>query len=457
MAGRPLPICQTEGAGGLRPPPSEADISEISAQTAKLGLRAKLVRVYALQVLMISVAALVGVYITYLIVENVLTREALITETEYYWDVKAQDPDHPLPNVRNLVGYKAVGGDFSRVPPALVDLPLGFGKAEALPGNNLVYVSEQGDERVYLVFADAQVADLVFYFGLAPLAAVLLTVYIVFFLTYRLSHAAISPMLSLAQAIEEFDFRSTDRLVVPVTPDDVDRETRLMIEALQEFSSRLEQFIERERTFTRNAGHELRTPIAVMKGSLDLLQADAGRPDADKRVFERMRRVVTDMELLLETLLMLAREEDVFVEGEKTSINQVIAEELELLAELADEQGNKIEFLEDVEGFCNAKPRVLAIMLGNLLRNALTYTKNGVVTIQITDDYVIIRDTGIGMSSEDMDNAFTAFFRGDTASREARGQGLGLALVRRLSQQLNWRVELQSALGKGTEFKVWYR
>lgn len=428
----------------------------MSAQSAKLGLRAKLVRVYALQVLLISVAALVGVYITYLIVENVLTRQALVTETDYYWEQLQENPAHPLPNVRNLLGYKAVGDDYSTVPEALHDLPLGFGKADALPGDNLIFVSQRNNMRLYLVFADAQVADLVFYFGLAPLAAVLLTVYIVFFLTYRLSHAAISPMLNLAQAIEDFDFRSTDKLEVPVTPDDVDRETRLMVEALQEFSSRLAQFIERERTFTRNAGHELRTPIAVMKGSLDLLEADASRPDKDKRIFERMRRVVNDMETLLETLLTLAREEDVFADDRTTSVNQVIAEEIELLTEFADEKGNQIEFLEDVEALCSAKPRVLAIMLSNLVRNALTYTTGGVVTIQITPSCVIVKDTGIGMSEEDMDNAFTAFFRGDTASRTTRGQGLGLALVRRLAQQLGWRVELDSKLGSGTEFKVWF-
>ena len=402
-------------------------------------------------------AALVGVFITYLIVENVLTREALVTEAAYYWDYLGNDPDHPLPNVRNMVGYKAVGEDFSAVPEALRDLEPGFGKAKTMDGEPLVYVSQRGEQTLYLVFAEAQVADLVFYFGLAPLAAVLLTVYILLFLTYRLSHAAISPMLNLAQSLEEFDFRSTQRLEVPVTPEDVDRETRLMVEALQEFSSRLEQFIERERTFTRDAGHELRTPIAVLKGSLDILESNSDRPDTDLKVLQRMRRVVTDMETLLETLLMLAREEDVFAVDGPTSVNQVIAEEIELLTELAEANNNRIEFFEDFDVVCNARPRVLAIMMSNLIRNGLTYTQNGRVTIRVTDRYVAVTDTGIGMSDEDMDGAFTAFFRSERAKETASGQGLGLALVRRLAQQLDWRVDLDSEVGVGTEFRVWYR
>ena len=99
-----------------------------------------------------------------------------------------------------------------------------------------------------------------------------------------------------------------------------------MVEALQAFSFRLEQFIERERTFTRDAGHELRTPIAVLKGSLDILETNKQRSDTDLQALQRMRRVLSDMETLLETLLMLAREEDVFADDIPTSVNQVIAE-----------------------------------------------------------------------------------------------------------------------------------
>ena len=152
-----------------------------------------MVRVYALQVLAISIAALIGVGMTYVIVENVLTREALATEATYYWDYVGKDPNHPLPNVRNMMGYLAQGDDYSGVPEPLRSLDVGFGSADNIPGSPPVHVSQRGDKTLYLVFAEAQVADLVFYFGLAPLAAVLLTVYILLFLTYRLSHAAISP------------------------------------------------------------------------------------------------------------------------------------------------------------------------------------------------------------------------------------------------------------------------
>ena len=73
----------------------------------------------------------------------------------------------------------------------------------------------------------------------------------------------------------------------------------------------MDTFIERERIFTRDASHELRTPIAVFKGSLDLLQRKSDRSEDDEKAFARMRRTVEDMEGLIETLLLLARGEEV--------------------------------------------------------------------------------------------------------------------------------------------------
>ena len=73
-------------------------------------------RVYVLQVSFISIAALIGLSMTYLIVVNVLSREALVKESVYFWDKLANNPEHQLPDVANMVGYLSVGEDLSAVP-----------------------------------------------------------------------------------------------------------------------------------------------------------------------------------------------------------------------------------------------------------------------------------------------------------------------------------------------------
>ena len=421
--------------------------------SARHSLRAKLIRVYALQVLLISVAALVGVYITYLIVQDVLTRQALAGEAEHFWSLYADNPTQGLPNTANMQGYLDAPGSSRPPPAALLKLAEGYGRVDELPGAPLAHISERDGERLYLLFAEGQVSSLVFYFGLAPLSAVLLTVYALLFLTYRLSHQAISPMMNLAQALERFDFRDGQPLEIPAELDNADRETRLMIEAFESFTERLANFLERERTFTRNAGHELRTPIAVMKGSLDILESRNDLASRDQTVLARMRRVVGDMEVLLETLLTLAREEDVFA-PEGCSVNLIVAEEVELLTDLAQDKGLALTIENHAELSCNARPRVLGIIVSNLVRNAISYTEAGNVTVVIDAAGFSVRDSGIGIAEGDLEHIFTAFFRSSAVVSHSDGQGLGLALVKRLCNQLGWRLAVQSELGQGTEMTV---
>ena len=450
---------------------SIANSPGLTTRKTKRGLRAKLVRVYALQVLLISIAALVGTYITYVIVEDVLTQQALNEEAEHFWELFAQDSAQPLPDTENMKGYLAHGADKSHLPFALRELSVGFGRVGEMPNSPLVHVSEEDGRTLYLVFAEEQVSTLVFYFGLAPLLAVLLTVYVLLFLTYRLSDQAISPILNLAKVFEQYNFRGTEKIEIPDLPDDVDLETKMLADALESFSSRLTQFVDRERTFTRNAGHELRTPIAVIKGSLELLKSREHSAQ-DARVFERLSRVVSDMQGLLETLLLLAREEEVLGD-QAVSVNSIVVEEIEMLTELAREQKNTVTLYENCEAECFAQPRVLAIIVSNLLRNAILYTEEGTINVHISEQSLAIADTGIGMSNDDLQQVFSAFYRGSNvtnrvpdrqsqltdqsiAKQANHGQGLGLALVRRLCEQLNWRIEVTSVEGAGTEFIIFF-
>ena len=112
------------------------------------GLRNKLTRVYALQVLLISIAALIGTYITYLIVEDVLTREALQEEAAHFWQKYEANAEHPLPDVANMRAYLARGGDHTGLPSALQDLETGFGRATGLADEPLVFVSDREGDRL---------------------------------------------------------------------------------------------------------------------------------------------------------------------------------------------------------------------------------------------------------------------------------------------------------------------
>ncbi len=427
----------------------------------RTGVRARLGRAFALQIAVISAAVIVGVFGISFVVSDVLSRKALQGEAAHYWMRWETNAAAAPPDTDNMTGYLARGDDFAAIPEPLRRQPPGFRRIDFQGEQPLLYVSDGAGGRLYLVFRQAQVSDLTLYFGAIPGALVLLFIYALSFITYRLSQRAVSPLVSLAQRLETYDPKrdAGTHLDLGDLRDSADAEVTTMIEALDRFTRRLEAFVVRERNFTRDASHELRTPIAVVRACLDLLERNKQRPATDQASLDRMRRAVSQMQSLIESLLLLAREDELHALDESTNVNVLLAEQIDLLADLAQETGNAVKLTERAELIVNAPPRMIAIVLTNLLRNALMYSRDAVVNVSVGADFVSVRDTGIGMSSADLTRVFEPFFRGEgrietkgdaSRHRAASGQGLGLAIVRRLVDQFGWSLDLTSALGEGT-------
>jgi len=100
-------------------------------------------------------------------------------------------------------------------------------------------------------------------------------------------------------------------------------------------------------------------------------------------------------------------------------------------------------------------PRVLQVVVSNLVRNACNYTDEGRVDVYVENDRVRVRDTGIGMSAETMARAFEPFYRAEP--ERPQGTGLGLLIVKRLCDRFGWTITLTSEPGLGTEAVVVFR
>lgn len=417
------------------------------------GLNSKLVRVFVIQVLAISAATVLGVFGAALVVERVLVQEALNGEANHFWANYAEDRSFPLPNTNNLRGYMAQRADFSKVPYWLADQPPGFRRVTCDQASRpVVHVSDRGEDRLYLVFDEVQVSALAFYFGIAPLTGVLLLIYILTWLGYVLSRRAVSRVVRLSEAVRNYDFTAgTFEKFDQNDPSTSDSEVDTLVSAFNQFIDRMESFIERERTFTRNASHELRTPLAVVKANLNLL-AKFDEPERRARVVERMSRTVTEMEALVETLLILARESESKLSWSLVLINDLIAEICDQVRRAVPRENVELSIRATGLVEIEAPERVVAIVFTNLIRNAMTYTESGQVEIVIESNRVSVKDTGVGMSESDLERMFEPFYRGHDRSNE--GYGLGMAIVRRLCDRFGWTLEADSELGVGTEIRV---
>lgn len=265
---------------------------------------------------------------------------------------------------------------------------------------------------------------------------------------------AVAPFSWLSAEVSAWDAKDPNyQMLAPERlPAEVEGESLILAQAIHGYARRLSDFVERERNFTRDASHELRTPLTVIKMASQVLISDSDLDPFATRNVERIQSSARDMEALIEAFLLIAREAENALPADDFAVNSVIREELERAEELVGERDVKLKLIERAHFRLHAPSKVVAVLIGNLLRNAVGFTDSGQVQVSIDDGVVTIEDTGIGMSPEDLKMLFQPFFRAQHGRRG--GHGVGLAIVKRLSDRYRWPIEYESTVGKGTRVTV---
>lgn len=231
---------------------------------------------------------------------------------------------------------------------------------------------------------------------------------------------------------------------------DSDDDIRVLAGALEDLVMRIREFTERERQFTRDASHELRTPLTVIKIALERLDRDQELADDTREMLTRIRNSAEDMESLTEAFLMLARELEQGLARDWIDVNAIVGSEIER-ASLVTPGGARCHVEQSNRLLVFAPAKIVESVIGNLLRNAVAYTDRGEVRVVIHDDTLVIEDTGPGMPAEEIGKIFKPFMRGQ---RRRGGYGVGLTIVKRLTERFGWLLRIDSEPGRGTRVEV---
>lgn len=236
---------------------------------------------------------------------------------------------------------------------------------------------------------------------------------------------------------------------------------------LQAERNKVEALLTSRRELVAGVSHELRTPVATLRGYLESLQrkADAASPDALAHDLAVMEDEVVRLQRLIDDLFTLSQAETagLSLKPASTDLAPVIRRRVEALAPLAWER-DRIELVADVPDTlpsAHVDEGRFEQILTNLLRNALRHTDpGGIVAVVAAAERdavrVEVRDTGAGIPPEALPHVWERFYRGEDArARDARGAGLGLALVKELTETMGGRVAAQSTVGEWSVFTVW--
>ncbi len=416
------------------------------------GLLGKLTRAFWLQIALITVAAIAGVYLAKIVIEEILIKSAIQSEVEYFQEQYEVDPGFSLPDTSNMTGYF----DPDKLPPVVQNqLPAnpGFYEFDDLTNRLILYVTSISEQPFYLVYYRGQVDALILYYGIFPLLAVLTILYLTLWLVYRFSRRSISPISRLANRIYRVDLTSDDLTQISESTDFAGSdEIQVLSAAISNLGERVNAFVARERNFTRDASHEFRTPLTVIKMATDMMLFEENCSEPSRRNLIKIRRAVSDLENLTEVFLMLAREHANSLTLREVDVNQLIRDQIEQTAFMADGKNVEVRLEEKGQLRVVTSETVIAVLLGNLIRNALLYTHEGEIRIRIDDQRLTISDSGQGIPESRIDEIFKPFHR--ATNENASGFGIGLTIVKRLCDHFSWDIQVDSSTNRGTTFTL---
>jgi signal transduction histidine kinase len=252
--------------------------------------------------------------------------------------------------------------------------------------------------------------------------------------------------------------RDTDRRL---GPDTVVKELHSLATTLNSALDRLGDALERQRRFTSDAGHELRTPVSVLLGNAELLLRRERSAEEYREGLEKQYRTAIRMRDITENLLTLARA-DVAGEGvrrERVRPAEILHSMCEEFRELAAGSGIRIRCHVDEDLEIVGDPGLLDLLAQNLLGNAVKFTPaGGRVDLSLTASnghaVFTVADTGPGIPEEERQRIFERFYRVNQGKDPREGAGLGLAIVAWVVRAHGGEVDIRGAPGEGTEFVV---
>ena len=260
---------------------------------------------------------------------------------------------------------------------------------------------------------------------------------------------SLSPLRKILRDIKEIGASNLEkRLESSGSGDELDE----LVREINHMLDRIEKSYRAQERFVHDVSHELKNPLSSMKGFVGVLKRWGFD---DKKLFDEsiseMESSIDEMRDMIENLLRLSKEE---------TLEKSLVDVREVATEIAKELSGKYPGRRvTIQGSARVRASrdYIKIILRNLVDNALKYSSDDVL-INIKECCFEVVDRGEGIPEEEMDKIFDKFYRVDRSrDRRMEGHGIGLSLVKELSERMGMRVEVRSEPGRGSTFRVIWR
>jgi signal transduction histidine kinase len=284
---------------------------------------------------------------------------------------------------------------------------------------------------------------------------------------YTFTAKAFEPIRKMIQRTADIQIKN---LNVRVDVPEMDPELQELATTLNALLSRVEQAVHLQERFIADASHQLKTPLAIVQGELEILLRDSTQSTQNHDYLQSIQSEIKQLIQLVENLLLLAKMDagHGILLFQKVRMDEVI---LEVVARLSKLAGNReirlqpelIPFSEQKENIVDFEvagdPDLLRSLIFTLLENAIKYSPEKTqvsVRLKETAETLIleVHDQGDGIAPEDLPNVFERFVRSPKQTLKTGGAGLGLAIAKRITEIHRGTIEVNSTPGKGSVFHI---
>ncbi len=348
--------------------------------------------------------------------------------------------------VKKITTFEVVPS-FGSYPVRMVTKPIIFKKSEGL-----VAIVQVGTS---LEFMQDIFGSLVYIFSIGIGVAVLVAAAVGTFLARK----ALRPVSEITLAARRIEAKSLNERIDVEMPDD---EIGMLAITINEMIERLEKAFSRIKQFTADASHELKTPLTIMKGEVEMALRSKDDSEYLLETLESSLEEIDRMSDIVKNLLDLTKIE---AEREVTPmlpvrVDKILTERFDAIKRVAESKGVELVMERNEELMVFGEPVRLGQLFSNLIDNAVKYTPaGGRVTVSNVKEgglsVIRVSDTGVGIDKEDIPFLFDRFFRVDKARTGGiGGAGLGLSICQEIAESLKGAITVESRPDVGSTFKI---
>ena len=406
-------------------------------------LRFKLALTFALFGAVVSLLLSLGLsFIAHSLGER-LVDETLNAEIDDYISRRSRNPESLPPSTISIQGFLLEQGQGNEtIPSELRSLHEGKFQLTLHDTPYRVAVIDKNGDRYFMLFNETHQRLREKMFLMYLVSGALIMVLISAWAGWWLAGRGVAPIKELERRVSRASPEDNAEAVAQGFAGD---EIGQLAKVFSAYLKRMRAFIDRERNFTSDVSHELKTPLTIVQSVLELMEDGKQSPDKQKERIEKIARANREMVNLTTALLLMARENSDDAVVQTCDVCKVVSMAIEMNRHLLSKKTK-------VEVACFAHPNIpsehtlLSIVVSNLIRNAFTYTPSGSISITVEGGSLTVSDTGTGIHGEEIGKVFQKHFKGSGSS----GSGIGLSLVKRICDRYGWETIIDSTEGHGT-------